>query len=319
MCLPKKEPVAAQATYVHLPNFLADFISGDKRIGTAVLAIRSAHFGTYLRMDARGTYSSTGTTEGFGIVNAQTYIGLWELFRFVPQQGGTVAIQSLHFKTWLRVDSRSLVEQNGGIVNCQSFVGSMERFYIEPQDDGTVSLRSAEFGTYLRMDGIGINTNPHTLGGGIVNCSNYLGSWERFHIDVVPPVVAIKSINSRSFLRMDGRDVSEPLEAGGGFVGCREYIGDWGKFQIEAQEDGTVAFKSVPFGAYLRVDGEHGKVNCQSFVGHFERFYCVPQDDGHVVIMSVACGKYLSVSVTGEVSVGENVGVAEKFQIYANT
>lgn len=46
--------------------------------GLATLAIKSAHFGTYLRMDGWGPYAPS---TGGGIVNCQPFIGIYELFR----------------------------------------------------------------------------------------------------------------------------------------------------------------------------------------------------------------------------------------------
>lgn len=48
----------------------------------------------------------------------------------VPQEHGTVGIQSVHCGNYLRMDGENVTDNGGGVVNCQSFVGYMEKFNI---------------------------------------------------------------------------------------------------------------------------------------------------------------------------------------------
>jgi len=296
---------------------LKALLSGINRSGQATLAIKSAHFGTYLRMDGRGPIQE----EGGGKVQSHAYVGLWELFRIVPQSDGSVGIQSTQFDTWLRMDARGApcaVECGGGTVNCQTFVGSMERFIIRAQEDGTVAFQSAQFGTYLRMESLGVAQKPS--GGGVVNCSKDVRSWERFLLDVVRPVIGIKSFMHNLFLRIDCHvnkydddDISSN-DVSKGKVRTEKYFGEWEKFEIDLQEDGAVAIKSVAFSCYL--SAENIKVGTSSTVGSKEKFFISHMNDGLVAFKSHANAEMqLSMSTSGEISMKSTLGNTEKFEI----
>ena len=140
------------------------------------------------------------------------------------------------------------------------------------------SLQSDAFpGKCLRMDGRGaFNTD----GGGLVNCQNVVGAWERFHLErQTDGTTAIASAAfPGKYLRMDGRGAFNT--DGGGLVNCQNVVGAWEKFHLVQQPDGTVAVESVAFpGKYLRLDGRGafntdggGRVNCQNVVGAWEKF-----------------------------------------------
>lgn len=258
--------------------------------------------------------------EGGGKVQSHAYVGLWELFRIVPQTDGSVAIQSTQFDTWLRMDARGAPcapENGGGTVNCQNFVGSMERFLFVPQEDGTVAIQSTQYGTYLRMESIGVAQNPR--GGGTVNCSKEVRSWERFYLVVVRPVIGIKSSTMNLFLRIDchvnkyedeenGNNVSK------GKVCAQGYFGEWEKFEIDLQDDGSVAIKSVAFSCYL--SAENAKVGCSSTVGSKEKFLISHMNDGLVAFKSHSNNEMqLSMSTSGEISMKSTLGNSEKFEI----
>lgn len=268
--------------------------------GVAAIAFRSAFFGTYLCMD--GSNLSKG---GEGKVYSHTYAGLWELFRLVPQSDGTVAIQSLQFDTWLRMDARTVDDEPGGVVNCQSYVGDMEKFNIIPQDDGSVAIQSVHFGTYLRMESIGVALQPR--GGGTVNCSRELRSWEKFYIHVVPPVFGIRSQAHNLYLRMDCHQDNR--------VSGQTYFGHWQKFELTWQEDGTVGIKSVAFRQYLSVHDNGGKGGCSNSMGPKEKFAPVLQNDGTAAFLSKEYNLYLSMTSDGEISFRDRLDNHEKFEI----
>lgn len=225
---------------------------GVNRSGKATLAIKSAHFGTYLRMDGRGPVVPGA---GGGVVNCQPFISLWELFRIIPQSDGCVGIQSVYSGHWLRMDGSEVGENGGGTVNCQSFVGSMEKFHIDPLEDGAVAFRSTQFGTYLRMDAINAATQPITTGGGNVNCSKAIRSWERFYIEAIRPVVALKSANCKLYLRVDCCHSSNKSE---GKICGQTYLGAWEKFILVRADDGSVSLKSEAFQSYINVADSSG-------------------------------------------------------------
>ena len=140
---------------------------------------------------------------------------------------------------------------------------------------------------YLRMDGRGV-TAPVAPGGGVVNCQYGAYGWEQFTL--VPQAdgtVAIQSVAYPGvYLRLDGREVTQPVGPGAGVVNCQFGVGAWEKFRMEPQPDGTVAFASAAFpGVYLRMDGRDvkermdnggGIVNCQSGAGPWEKFVVRP-------------------------------------------
>jgi len=295
---------------------LKALLNGITRSGQATLAIRSAHFGTYLRMDGRGPIME----EGGGRVQSHAYVGLWELFRIVPQNDGSVAIQSTQFDTWLRMDARGAPcapENGGGTVNCQNFVGSMERFLLVPQDEGTVAIRSTQYGTYLRMDSIGVAQKPS--GGGVVNCSKEVRSWEKFLLVVVRPVIGIKVSSMSMFLRIDCHvnkyeDDDSATNITKGKVCAQSYFGEWEKFEIDLQDDGAVAIKSVSFSCYLSADNT--KMGCSSSVGSKEKFLISHMNDGLVAFKSHNNNDlHLSMSTSGEISMKSTLGNSEKFEI----
>lgn len=268
--------------------------------GVAALAIRSAHFGTYLCMD--GSNLDEG---GQGKVYSHSHVGLWEMFRMVPQSDGSVAIQSLQFDTWLRMDARGVDTDPGGVVNCQSYVGDMEKFNIIPQDDGSVAIQSVKFGTYLRMESIGVSLQPR--GGGTVNCSRELRSWEQFYIQIVPPVFGIRSQAHHLYLRMDCHQDNR--------VSGQTYFGQWQKFELTWQPDGTVGIKSVAFRQYLSVHEDGGRGACSNAVGTREKFTPVLQNDGTAAFFSTTYNKYLSMASNGEISFQTVLDNHEKFEI----
>jgi len=193
---------------------------GMNKSGKATLAIKSAHFGTYLRMDGRGPFAPT---KGGGLVNCQAFVGVRELFRIIPQSDGSVGIQAVHSGNWLRMDGENVTDNGGGEVNCQSFVGFMEKFHIDPVDGGAVAFRSSQYGTYLRMDAINAATQSVYTGGGSVNCSREIRSWERFYIEAIRPAVALKSVACKLFLRVDCcSSISERRISGQGYLGAWE-------------------------------------------------------------------------------------------------
>jgi hypothetical protein len=269
--------------------------------GIAALAIRSAYFGTYLCMD--GSNLDEG---GAGKVYSHSHAGLWEMFRLVPQSDGTSAIQSLQFDTWLRMDANGVDSEPGGVVNCQSYVGDLEKFNILPQDDGSVAIQSVRFGTYLRMESIGVSLQPR--GGGTVNCSKELRSWEKFYINVIPPVFGIRSQAYKFYLRMDCHQGSK--------VSAQTYFGQWQKFELTWQEDGTVGLKSVAFKQYLSAQTD-GSAGCAPFMGHREKFIPVFLSDGTITFKTTTTENslYLSISRNAEVSFQNKLGNEERFEV----
>lgn len=234
------------------PNLAEELLQsiswGVNRSGKATLAIKSAHFGTYLRMDGRGPVLPGA---GGGVVNCQPFVGLWELFRIVPQNDGSVAIQSVHCGNWLRMDGEGVEDNGGGVVNGQSFVGFMEKFHLDPLEDGAIAIRSATYGNYLRMDAINAATQPITQGGGHVNCSKEIRSWERFYIEAIRPVVALKSISCKLYLRVDCCHSSNKSE---GKISGQTYLGAWEKFVLVRSDDSTVSLKSEAFQTFIYCD-----------------------------------------------------------------
>ena len=109
-----------------------------------------------LRMDASNcTGQSTGP--GCGTVNCQFNPGPWERFNILPQDDGTVAIESVQWPgRYLRMDGGS------GQVNCQCSIGPWEKFHIQTQPDGTKAIESAQWpGYYLHINTQGVtHFNP---------------------------------------------------------------------------------------------------------------------------------------------------------------
>jgi len=277
---------------------LRTLAKGENDIAT--LAIRSAHFGTFLGLDGRGSDSGIS-----GKVFSHSYVSLWEMFRIVPQSDGTHAIQSLQFDSWLRMEANDVGNDPGGIVTCYPQITSQEKFVILPQEDGSVAIQSVAFGTFLRMDSIGVALQP--TGGGIVNCSRELRSWERFFFDVLPPVFGIKSIGSNLYLRMECH--TEPRVSG------QTYFGPWQKFELIWQDDGTVSIKSIAFRKYLSVL-DNNRVGCSSTAGQRERFSIILQEDRSVSILYTEQQTvYLSISNNGEVALKPTQDNFTKFEI----
>lgn len=268
---------------------------GINRSGKATLAIKSAHFGTYLRMDGRGNLAPT---EGGGIVNCQTFVGIRELFRIIPQSDGSVAIQSVYSGDWLRMDGGNVTDNGGGgKVNCQSFVGFMEKFYIDPVDGGAVAFRSASYGTYLRMDAINAATQSVFTGGGSINCSKDVRSWERFYIEAVRPVVALRALSCNLYLRVDCCNSKEGVRISG-----QRYLGAWEKFVLVRAEDGTVSLKSEAFNSFLHVQDEQGSLNVSNNIK--SKFSINFQTEGQVLFECLDYNQplYLAMNSLGEVS-----------------
>jgi len=281
--------------YSPTEDLLQSITWGVNRSGKATLAIKSAHFGTYLRMDGRGPFAPTG---GGGVVNCQPFVGMWELFRIIPQSDGSVGIQSVHCGNWLRMDGENVTDNGGGVVNCQSFVGFMEKFYIDPLEDGAVAFRSCQFGTYLRMDAINAATQSIFTGGGHVNCSKEVRSWERFYIEAIRPVVALKSLSCKLYLRVDCCHSSNIAE---GKISGQAYLGAWEKFILVRSDDGTVSLKSEAFHSYLFVLDSKGTVIVSE--DQRSKFKMIFQPEGSVVF---ECQDYktlyLSMGANGVVS-----------------
>jgi len=142
-------------------------------------------------------------------------------------------------------------------------------------DNATLAIRSTYFGTYLCMDG----RNCAEGGEGKVYSHSSVTLWGMFRI--VPQgdgSVAIQSIQSDTWLRMDPRNVED--ESGGGIVNCQSFVGAMERFNVVAQDDGTVAIQSVQYNTYLRVESlgvslqpnGGGTVNCAKEVRSWERF-----------------------------------------------
>jgi len=242
---------------------------------------------------------------GEGKVYSHSYAGLWEMFRLVPQSDGSVAIQSLQFDTWLRMDANNVEEEPGGVVNCQSYVGDMEKFKIIPQDDGSVAIKSVRFGTYLRMESLGVSLQPR--GGGTVNCSKELRSWEKFNIHVVPAVFGIRSQAHKLYLRMDCHQDKR--------LSGQTYFGQWQKFELIFQEDRTVGIKSVAFRQYLSVHEDGVSGGFSAVMGLREKFIAALQNDGTAAFLSTEVNKYLSMASDGSISFQTELDSHEKFEI----
>eukprot|EP00026_Physarum_polycephalum_P010499 Phypoly_transcript_10663.p1 GENE.Phypoly_transcript_10663~~Phypoly_transcript_10663.p1 ORF type:complete len:323 (+),score=27.75 Phypoly_transcript_10663:116-1084(+) len=285
---------------LRMEDVLQSITWGANKSGLATLAIKSAHFGTYLRMDGWGPYL---TSKGGGIINCQSFIGISELFRLVPQEDGTVGIQSVHCGNFIRMDGENVMDTSngsgtGGTVNCQSFVGEMEKFTIQALEGGCVAIKSPLFHTYLRMDAINAVTQPINLGGGNVNCSREIRSWERFYIEVIKPVVALKSLACKLYLRVDC--CSSNTE---GRVSGQNYLGAWEKFILVRGEDGTVQIKSEAFKTFFIhvLDDETKSVTVSDKLS--SKFLLQFQEDGTVVFGSVDNkGWYLSMATDGTVT-----------------
>lgn len=148
-----------------------------------VVAIQSAEFNVYLRMDGREVTGETG--DGSGIVNCQYQIAPWEVFEIsAPDPDGAVTIASVSFPgIYLRMDAQggSGPDARPGAVNCQYGAGEWEKFRLEQQPDGTVLIGSVAFtGAYLRVDGRGVDeSEPH---GGTVGFTYAPGPWERVRL-----------------------------------------------------------------------------------------------------------------------------------------
>lgn len=277
-----------------IDDLLQSISWGVNKSGKATLAIKSAHFGTYVRMDGRGQFAPT---EGGGIVNCQTFVGIRELFRIIPQSDGSVAIQSVYCGNWLRMDGENVNDNGGGKVNCQSFVGFMEKFYIDPVDGGAVAFRSTQYGTYLRMDAINAATQSMFTGGGSLNCSKEIRSWERFYIEAIRPVVALKALSCNLFLRVDC--CSSNTE---GRISGQSYLGAWEKFILVRADDGTVNLKSEAFNSFLHIQDEQGALAVSN--NKKSKFSVKFQPEGLVIFecLDYSIPLYLSMNVDGEVS-----------------
>jgi len=196
------------------------------------------------------------------------------------------------------MDGENVTDNEGGIVNCQSFVGVMEKFSIHALDGGAIAIRSTLYNTYLRMDAINAATQPGQTGGGSVNCSKEVRSWERFYIEVIKPVVALKSLACKLYMRVDCCSSNT-----GNKVSGQNYLGAWEKFILVRADDGTVSLKSEAFKTFfLHIqDAKDGTVSVSEelqskFLIHF-------QPSGSVVFESFEHKDlYLNMAPTGVVS-----------------
>ncbi|MEQ9278843.1 MAG: hypothetical protein RLN83_05055 [Balneola sp.] len=107
---------------------------------------------------------------------------------------------------YLRMDGDGVNSPNpsgGGTVNCQYTAGPFEKFKFIKNDDNTYSIESVEFpGVYLRIDGRELSEDNKV--GGIVNCQNGIGPWEKYKIKNHLHGYAIESNQFENvFLRMD--------------------------------------------------------------------------------------------------------------------
>jgi len=294
-------------------DLLQSFSWGVNKSGLATLAIKSAHFGTYLRMDGRGPILPGA---GGGVVNCQPFVGLWELFRIVPQNDGSVAIQSVSCGHWLRMDGSNVGEEGGGVVNCQSFVGYMEKFHLEPLDDA-VAFRSVHYGTYLRMDAINAALQPISTGGGNVNCSKSIRSWERFKIEAIRPVVALKSWYSKLYLRVDCCHSNNKAD---GKISGQTYLGAWEKFILVRSEDGLVCLKSEAFHSFIYVVNSSGTLGVSDSLKTKFKMHFLP--DGAVALECIQDQRpmYLSLSQAGVVSCEPSpIQDANRFTVIVDT
>ncbi|KAE8359564.1 hypothetical protein BDV27DRAFT_168441 [Aspergillus caelatus] len=154
------------------------------------VSIESQKFpGSFLRMDGRDVtkYSDSGG----GTVNVQNYVGTYETLIIVNYpDDNTFSIMSSAFpNVYLRMDgsdvkSGETYAQGAGKVNCQWGSYSWEKFRFENQEDGTKAIASVQFpNAYLRMENVTGQGGPS--GAGTVNCQSYIGSYEKFKINVL--------------------------------------------------------------------------------------------------------------------------------------
>jgi hypothetical protein len=138
---------------------------------------------------------------------------------------------------YLRLDGNGVTHPmgpGGGVANCQYGAGPYETLDVVSQSDGTVTIGSTTFpNVFLRLDGSGI-TRSLDPGGGRANCQFSAGPYEKFRL--VPQADGSTAIASTAFpnvfLRMDGRDVTRPMDAGSGVVNAQFGVGPYEKFVI---------------------------------------------------------------------------------------
>ncbi|KAF7591735.1 hypothetical protein BBP40_001179 [Aspergillus hancockii] len=154
------------------------------------VSIESKQFpGSFLRVDARSISEYSGP--GSGVVNAQNRVGTYETLIIVnhPEDNTFSILSSVQANAYLRLDGGNVKSgekypSGAGKVNCQYGTHTYEKFRFENQEDGSKAIVSVNFPkVYLRLD------NPGSKGGdggsGIVNCQNYIGTYEKFIVRVV--------------------------------------------------------------------------------------------------------------------------------------
>ncbi|KDR79519.1 hypothetical protein GALMADRAFT_243619 [Galerina marginata CBS 339.88] len=99
------------------------------------------------------------------------------------------------------------------------------------------------------------------------------------------PLVAIRSVNSNRYVRLDGTGVTSMTGPGGGVVNTQTFIGTYETFNLQQNDDKTVSFGSTVFkDVYIRmsaagvpqgeaVSGGGGTVNAQFTARTLERFH----------------------------------------------
>lgn len=226
------------------------------------VAIQSTQFDTWLRMDARG--APCAPEQGGGTVNCQNFVGSMERFLLVPQEDGTVAIQSAQYGTYLRMDSIGVAQKpsGGGVVNCSKEVRSWERFYLVVVRP-VIGIKSSSIGSFLRID-CHVDKYEHddNVSKGKVGVCNYFGEWEKFEIDLQDDgSVAIKSVSFSSYLSAENAK-----------VGCSNTVGTKEKFFISHMNDGLVAFKSHNNNEMQLSVSTAGEISMKSTLGNSEKF-----------------------------------------------
>ncbi|KAE8378313.1 hypothetical protein BDV26DRAFT_292410 [Aspergillus bertholletiae] len=153
------------------------------------VSIESQKFpGSYLRIDGRGVKEYSGS--GGGVVNVQTYVGSYETLIIVnnPDDDTFSILSSAFPNVYLRMDGSDVKSgekypQGAGKVNCQWGSHTWEKFRFENQDDGSKAIVSVQFpNVYLRLENV--SGQGGASGSGTVNCQNYVGSYEKFKIQV---------------------------------------------------------------------------------------------------------------------------------------
>lgn len=144
--------------------------------------------------------------------------------------------------------------------------------------------------------------------------------------------VAIRGVQTKKFISLDGRKVTKFESNGSGFVGVTDWADAWETFKLRYVSAGVFTLESSVFpNAFLRLDGSGvqagklygpgaGTVNAQFGAGEWERFRLVkknvsgPQKRGIVAIESAAfTGRFLRAA--DKVNVQGVFNVNEEFEI----